>query len=92
MAVIFARIELRGTPSEEIYERLHAYMRNLNWYQHLPDLPDRPMPKAMYQASFTNAPNLLAMASSFKSEIESTIWTRAWVLLIEKASWAQSAG
>ena len=30
MAQLFARIELRGTPREGVYERLHAHMESLN--------------------------------------------------------------
>jgi hypothetical protein len=33
MAQLFARIELRGTPGEAGYERLHAHMESLNWYR-----------------------------------------------------------
>ena len=33
MAQLFARIELRGTPGEPVYERLHAHMESLNWYR-----------------------------------------------------------
>jgi hypothetical protein len=91
MAYVFARIELRGKPSEEIYQKLHAYMQKNHWHQFLPERLDHPMPHAMYQAFFPNgAPDLLASAKSFKSEIERMIWSKAIVLLIEEANWAQS--
>jgi len=31
MSQLFARVELRGTPGEGIYERLHTHMASLNW-------------------------------------------------------------
>jgi hypothetical protein len=91
MPVVFARIELLGSPSEEIYERLHAFMNARNWSQHLPGHPDKPMPHAMYQAFYNESPDLGHLAAAFKKEIEGEIWTRALILLIEKNNWAQSA-
>jgi hypothetical protein len=69
MAVLFARVELRGTPTETVYEKLHAHMKGKNWFQHLPSFPDKPMPHAMYQASFAITPDTLAIASGLKKDI-----------------------
>jgi hypothetical protein len=92
MPVLFARVELRGTPTEATYEKLHAHMYNLNWYQNLPGYPKTPMPHAMYQASFDQLPDTSTVASALKQGIEKSVWTRALVLVIRESHWAQTAG
>lgn len=45
------------------------------------------------QGTFTNGePNLAAIAKGLKEHIEANIWTKAIVLVIRSAGWAQSAG
>ena len=92
MSVLFARVELRGTPSEGIYEKLHAHMKGLHWYQNLPGNPNKLMPHAMYQAQFDQEPNVAAVAEQLKSQIETYVWTKALVLVIKQSFWAQTAG
>jgi hypothetical protein len=89
---LFARVELRGTPSEAIYHKLHAHLRSLHWYQNLPNNPDRLMPHAMYQASFDGEPDVMKVATGLKSQIETHVWTKALVLVIKYVYWAQTAG
>jgi hypothetical protein len=92
MPVLFARVELRGTPTEAVYEKLHAHMKSLNWYQYLPGNPNKLMPHAMYQASFSAEPDVAAVADKLKSQIETYVWTKALVLVIKQSYWAQTAG
>jgi hypothetical protein len=92
MAVLFARVELRGTPTEATYDNLHAHMRGKNWLQHLPGFPDKLMPHAMYQAFFPQTPDTLAVANSLKESIEASVWTRVLVLVIRNEHWAQTVG
>jgi hypothetical protein len=93
MAVVFARIELKGEPTDAIYVKLHAHMKAKHWYQYLPGHADTGMPHAMYQASFKNeSPGLAKMAEALKATIESSVWTKALVLVIQEASWAQTGG
>lgn len=92
MPVLFARVELRGTPTETVYEKLHAHMKSLNWYQYLPSNTDKLMPHAMYQATFSEEQDLPTIAKGLKSQIEKYVWTKALVLVIRNSGWAQSAG
>jgi hypothetical protein len=92
MPVLFARVELRGTPSDAIYEKLHSHLRSLNWYQNLPGNPNRLMPHAMYQANYIAEPDVLAIANYLKSQIETYVWTKALVLVIKESFWAQTTG
>ena len=90
MSQLFARVELRGTPGEEVYERLHAFMHGNNWFQVIAGVQ---LPHATYQATNSlDAPNLLGIANALKAEIEKTIWTKALVLVIRSADWGKSAG
>jgi hypothetical protein len=73
MPILFARVELRGTPTEATYEKLHAHMFGLNWYQYLPGHPKTPMPHAMYQALFDQTPDTLAIATGLKRGIETSV-------------------
>ena len=91
MPVLFARVELCGTPTEAIYEKLHAHMKGLNWFQYLPGHPAKPMPHAMYQAEYTVQPNTLEVAKYLKKEVEENIWTKVVVLVIRESNWAQAA-
>jgi hypothetical protein len=91
MPYVFARVELRGEPTKDTYDKLHAFMKGKNWVQHLPGKPTKPMPHAMYQGSYAAKPNLSAVVDELKKSIEANVWTRAFVLLIEETTWAQSA-
>ena len=94
MSLLFARIELRGTPGEDSYNQLHAYMRSRGWLQTITGATATVnLPHATYQATFTqDSPNLAAIANALKAHIEANIWTRALVLVIRSVEWAQTAG
>jgi hypothetical protein len=39
MPQLFVRVELRGNPTVEIYQRLHALMQSMNWFQTIAQVP-----------------------------------------------------
>ena len=89
MSQLFARVELLGSPSEGVCEKLHAQMASLNWYR---EINSKTLPHATYQATFTlDAPDLMEVANLLKATIEQKIWTKALVLVIRSADWAKSA-
>jgi hypothetical protein len=87
--VVFARVELVGDPGWDTYDELHTLMEGKHWHQHLPGLPDSPMPHAMYQGTFSATPDLGKVSQSLKSAIEVDVWNNAIVLLISEADWSQ---
>lgn len=90
MAQMFARVELRGTPGDDVYQRLHQYMLNKNWYREING--GFALPHAVYQAQSTEEyPNVMGIAQALKSDIERTIWTRALILVIRSEDWAKTA-
>jgi len=93
MSQLFARVELRGTPGETIYEKLHAHMESLYWYQTIGSPQTVSLPHATYQATFpSDTPDVMAIANELKSVIESKIWVGALVLVIQSVNWAKTAG
>jgi hypothetical protein len=97
MAQLFARVELRGTPDESVYERLHAHMGSLNWLRTIDGFTEtgdqitKTLPHATYQAnSVSDNPLPLAIAQELRSGIESQIWTAVIVLVIRSANWGQA--
>ena len=42
MSQLFARVELRGTSSKDVYKRLNAYMESKYWYTFIGDATDLP--------------------------------------------------
>ena len=92
MPIVFARVELRGDPTLENYKQLHEFLLGKGWYQQLPGNPDKPMPHAMYQGSFNAEPNMETVVTNLKLDIETNVWTKALVLAVKSADWAQSAG
>jgi hypothetical protein len=91
MAQLFVRIELRGTPGQDIYSQLHNYMMSKNWRQKVPGSRTNNLPHATYQGTFANdEPDLQSIARKLRVHIESTIWRNAIVLVIRSAAWAQS--
>jgi hypothetical protein len=92
MYQLFARVELRGSPSAEIYQRLHDYMRGLNWFTTITGSSTSTLPHATYQAVCSAAPDVLARAKQLKLGIEANVWTSALVLVVEATNWAESAG
>lgn len=93
MAQLFARVELRGEPNEGVYQRLHSYMESQHWYMAIVGTREVSLPHATYQATTNNdAPDIVQMADNLKSGIESKIWTRALVLIVQSTNWACTAG
>jgi hypothetical protein len=92
MSQLFARIELRGTPGEDVYNKLHAYMEAKNWFRTITGTKTVALPHATYQATFGDVPDLMKIADTLKIGIESTIWTKALVLVVQTANWAITAG
>lgn len=93
MSQLFARIELRGTPGEDVYEELHEYMKSRNWSQQITGSKNTvDLPHATYQGKFTaDEPNCSAVAKDLKEYIRANIWAKAIVLVIRSATWAQSS-
>jgi hypothetical protein len=87
MANIIIRVELKGTPSQETYTSLHAFMSNRGWSQQIIAEGNRPMalPHAMYSGSSQTA--IVTLAAALRDEIQSQIWTKAMVLAIEWNNW-----
>lgn len=86
MAHIFIRVELRGDPSKQDYDNLHAYMEKNNWYRKIMgSAGESTLPHAMYQGSSENG--ALSIASALKKGIEANVWTRAIVLVISAQTW-----
>jgi hypothetical protein len=94
MIQLFARVELRGTPSAEIYQRLHNHMLTLNWYTHISGSGVTvALPHATYQAKMETPPaDLRIYANELKSGIEANVWTKALVLVAITASWWVTEG
>lgn len=89
MSQLFARVELLGTPTESVYEKLHATMENLHWYRQINNVA---LPHATYQAiNGADAPNLMSIADELKGIIERTVWTKCLVLVVRSADWAKTA-
>jgi hypothetical protein len=90
MAQLFARVELRGTPGEDVYQRLHAYMESLFWYRSITGTTTVSLPHAVYQATInTESPDLAAVAAKLKSGIQTSVWSIALVLIVQSSNWAQ---
>lgn len=87
MAHIFIRVELRGTPSKQDYDNLHAYMEQNNWSRKIQGTTgESTLPHAMYQGNSAN--NVSAIASALRQGIQANVWTQAIVLIISAQTWA----
>jgi hypothetical protein len=83
------RIELQGTPSGEIYETLHAFMRAKGWSQSIPydnGTKSTDLPHAMYQGDSDST--CATLAEGLRDAIRKTIWTKPIVMVIEWSAWA----
>lgn len=86
MAQMFIRIELRGDPSKQDYDNLHAYMEKNNWYRKIiGSAGESTLPHAMYQGSSENSAS--SIATALKKGIEANVWTRAIALVISAQAW-----
>lgn len=89
MTQLFVKVELIGAPDEGDYKKLREYMRGKNWRT---EISGANLPYSMYQTTVPpGVYNLMQIARSFKVEIEKTTQTKALVLVIRSADWAQSA-
>ena len=87
LAHIFIRVELRGDPSKQDYDNLHAYMERNNWHRKIIGSAGlSTLPHAMYQGNSEN--DALAIAAALKNGVEASVWTRAIVLVISSQTWA----
>ena len=88
--MLFIRVELRGDPSKQDYDNLHAYMEKNNWYRRIRgSAGESALPHAMYQGNSEAAS--LAVASALKAGLEANVWTRAIVLVISAQEWGMAA-
>lgn len=86
MAQIFIRVELRGNPKAEDYDRLHEFMATKNWYRQINRSAGVSMlPHATYQGSSDTAP--VDIARALKTSIESQAWNSAVVLVMAASLW-----
>jgi hypothetical protein len=91
LAHFFIRVELRGDPSKQDYENLHAYMEGKNWYRKITGTAgESTLPHAMYQGDSENP--VSSVAGALKKGIEADVWSRAVVLVISAQNWAIDPG
>jgi hypothetical protein len=87
MAHLFIRVELRGTPSGQDYENLHAYMEKNNWYRKIQGTAgESTLPHAMYHGNSEN--DISTIVSSLRTGIQTNVWTQAVVLIISAQTWS----
>jgi len=87
MAHVFVRVELRGNPSGQDYENLHAYMEKNNWYRKIQGTAGESLlPHAMYQGNSDKV--LPAITAALRKGIETNVWTNAIVLIISSNNWS----
>jgi hypothetical protein len=90
MAQLFARVELRGTPGEAVYEKLHAHLEKLYWYRWIKGGAQVGLPHAMYQATVDGTPDVVGIAANLKASIQANVWANALILVVQSSNWAQS--
>ena len=89
MALIFIRVELRGDPSKQDYENLHAYMEKNNWPRKITgSRGESTLPHAMYQGN--SETDAASIANALRTGIEAYVWTHAIVLVIAAQTWAMN--
>jgi hypothetical protein len=87
LAHLFIRVELRGTPSRQDYENLHAYMENNNWHRKIQGTAgESVLPHAMYQGNSDK--DISAVTSALRKGIQTDVWTQAVVLIISAQTWS----
>jgi hypothetical protein len=92
MAQYFIRVELKGSPSGENYENLHALMANNNWSQTITGMSNGKsvlvnLPHATYQG--TSDAGAFVLADALKMTIIDKIWKNPIVLAMVVTHWAQ---
>jgi len=87
VAHLFIRVELRGSPSGQDYENLHAYMEKNNWYRKIQGTAgESTLPHAMYHGNSDN--EISGIVSSLRKAIEAKVWTQAVVLIVSAETWS----
>jgi len=87
MAHLFIRVELRGNPSRQDYENLHAYMENLKWYRKIQGTAgESNLPHAMYHGNSDKG--LSDLTSALRKGIQANVWTQAVVLIMSSENWS----
>jgi hypothetical protein len=92
MAQLFVRVELRGTPGNDVYEKLNTHMASLFWYPWIIGSIQVDLPQATYQATISRTPKIATLGENLKKSIEANIWPQALVLVVVSSNWAQTAG
>lgn len=89
MAQLFIRVELRGNPSWQDYDNLHAYMESNNWYRTVRGTAGQSqLPHAMYQGNSDK--EITSIASALRTGLEANVWSQAIVLVISSDNWSMS--
>jgi hypothetical protein len=95
MALFIIRVELRGTPSRDNYNSLHAYMTGQGWSRTISGVGDAGvaktvnLPHAVYQGEATpNSP--MGLATALKEAIETRVWKDCIVMAVEAENWGLS--
>jgi hypothetical protein len=87
MAHLFIRVELRGSPSLQDYENLHAYMEKNNWHRKIQGTAgESNLPHAMYHGNSEN--NITAITTALRQGIQTNIWSQVIVLVISAQTWS----
>jgi hypothetical protein len=86
MAQLIARIELRGNPSAEVYEKLHLLMKTRGWNQQISSTQGEiSLPHAMYQVESDKNP--VDLSISIHKQVKDEVWTKPVVLVMAVANW-----
>jgi len=87
LAHLFIRIELRGTPSGQDYENLHAYMEENNWHRKIEGTAgESTLPHAMYHGNSDH--DVTTITGALRKGIQAKVWTQAVVLIISAQTWS----
>ena len=87
MAHIFVRVELRGSPTKEVYDSLHKVMETNGWSRYITGTAGTStLPHAVYHGDSANPP--VAIAKALRKVIQTEVWTVAVVLTMESSNWA----
>jgi hypothetical protein len=83
MAHYIVRVELIGSPDSDVYSHLHALMAAYDFSMMTPGLKGEyvELPLATYHGE-TNT-SVTALSAFFRDTIQTTLWTKAKVLVIE---------
>jgi hypothetical protein len=87
LAHLFIRVELRGSPTWQDYDNLHAYMEKNNWHRKIHGTAgESTLPHAMYHGDSDN--DISAITSALRKGIQENVWTPAVVLIISANTWS----